>query len=129
MYNEASETFLRIGIIHMSDAKPIVFVVDDDVSVRESLELSIRYDSASSSGSGQPAWAVFPRRRQRYSNPIRGHSYGWFAAAHQLWWWLVQPRLLSPRGTPEEKLLAEGKSSGRTRYEPGIIGGGKIGGT
>ncbi len=49
MYNEASEMFLRIGIIHMSDAKPIVFVVDDDVSVRESLELSIRYDSASSS--------------------------------------------------------------------------------
>jgi FixJ family two-component response regulator len=28
----------------MSDAKPIVFVVDDDVSVRESLELLIRYE-------------------------------------------------------------------------------------
>jgi FixJ family two-component response regulator len=28
----------------MSDATPIVFVVDDDVSVRESLELLIRYE-------------------------------------------------------------------------------------
>ena len=32
------------GTIHMSDATPIVFVVDDDVSVRESLELLIRYE-------------------------------------------------------------------------------------
>jgi FixJ family two-component response regulator len=28
----------------MSDATPIVFIVDDDVSVRESLELLIRYE-------------------------------------------------------------------------------------
>ena len=28
----------------MSDARPIVFIVDDDVSVRESLELLIRYE-------------------------------------------------------------------------------------
>src|SRR4029077_7933190 len=32
------------GIIHMSLLTPIVFVVDDDVSVRESLELLIRYE-------------------------------------------------------------------------------------
>jgi FixJ family two-component response regulator len=44
VYNEASETFLRIGTICMSDATPIVFVVDDDVSVRESLELLLRYE-------------------------------------------------------------------------------------
>ena len=44
MYNEASETFLRIGTTCMSDALPIVFVVDDDVSVRESLELLLRYE-------------------------------------------------------------------------------------
>src|SRR3954469_6598969 len=35
---------LRIGTIPMSNAKPIVFVVDDDVSVRESLELLIRHE-------------------------------------------------------------------------------------
>jgi FixJ family two-component response regulator len=33
-----------VGVIPMSDAIPIVFVVDDDVSVRESLELLIRYE-------------------------------------------------------------------------------------
>jgi hypothetical protein len=32
----------KLGLSHMSHAVPIVFVVDDDVSVRESLELLIR---------------------------------------------------------------------------------------
>ncbi len=32
----------EVGSPHMSDGTPIVFVVDDDVSVRESLELLIR---------------------------------------------------------------------------------------
>src|SRR4026209_187065 len=31
-----------IGVVTMADATPIVFVVDDDVSVRESLELLIK---------------------------------------------------------------------------------------
>ena len=35
---------LCIGTIPMSNATPIVFIVDDDVSVRESLELLIRYE-------------------------------------------------------------------------------------
>ena len=32
----------KLGLSRMSHAVPIVFVVDDDVSVRESLELLIR---------------------------------------------------------------------------------------
>ena len=31
-----------IGVVNMADLKPIVFVVDDDISVRESLELLIK---------------------------------------------------------------------------------------
>ena len=39
----ALEPALRPRLFPMSDTTPIVFVVDDDVSVRESLELLIRY--------------------------------------------------------------------------------------
>ena len=35
---------MRIATLPMSEATPIVFIVDDDVSVRESLELLIRYE-------------------------------------------------------------------------------------
>jgi FixJ family two-component response regulator len=44
MYNEPSAAFCAPGLSGMSDPAPIVFVVDDDVSVRESLELLIRHE-------------------------------------------------------------------------------------
>ena len=34
----------KLGLSRMSHAGPVVFVVDDDVSVRESLELLIRFE-------------------------------------------------------------------------------------
>src|SRR6266851_8426862 len=34
----------EVGSLPMSDGTPIVFVVDDDISVRESLELLIRFE-------------------------------------------------------------------------------------
>jgi FixJ family two-component response regulator len=42
--SSASEPSLESRLPPVSHATPIVFVVDDDISVRESLELLIRYE-------------------------------------------------------------------------------------